>query len=695
MLLKQKAQQAREDVKEMEKFYTQQKIETLEQKLETQKKLSTSDKQDIQNKIDSLKRFLDRSLVSQPKEEEKGEVDFESFLKEKSKTLKETLEAQPNLLASEKQAIQDEIDSLKPLSDNEEKRNEYFEQFEGERPQEDNFPNDSREIMQELSEEEIQTVAEFKSVFNEVQDVFNITSVAMDGYVVDDLDFEEINKEFDEIFAGNVTKEEVEMMKDATKVVNFVSGIFGKKKIEDFKKDFAEQMQEANEMMKTDPLYLEKIEATQNKFAAFPDKGKVSQSDVDVLYQNVLLKTQDVFKMASKPTRTGGFYIVRGKPLEDDGNKLISRIDQEIASNATLNGKIKVFYIRDPTQMVELFEDDDLVALSDALQGGSENPLDMANNIAYNLQSPALLVVSSDTINAVGTEDFKDSSSLRASLTLAAVLSTAIFSANCYGDEGLTTTSPSLLLIGGLLSLNLVHEIGHFAVAAWNKLEYAYLPCLLPAPDTGILTTFNRLRTPAKSNKEVFDFAFTGPLGGFIASWSMLVYGLQQTSLYTNNDAIAALPHVPLDFLQLSPLTSATAESVLGIDVLLSLDPTSSNGVAVHPWVIAGHIGILINALEMLPTGPRSSDGMRMLRAVLPSPRAEAYALDVGLYLCLIYTAWVTRDISMSMFAYIFLGFFEQKKDDIIPRNDVDTAGPLRLAIFAVSTLVACISLGF
>lgn len=618
MLLKQKAEWAREDAKLEEIFYTQKKIGMLEVKLETQTKLSESEKEDIQNKIDSLKRILDP-----PPEGEKEEEENETGL---------------SLSGPELEGL------------------------------------DKREFVEELSQEELDTLQEFESVFNKVRDLANVTRLT------DLLEDDEIN-DF-ELFYIN----------ELSNVPNFVSKLVSKDGMKSLAQEAAddkEHIEEIKELLKDDPFYLKRVIAVIEKWGAFNGGYRAMQEDVDELVQNTLLNTQDIFKMTSKPRRVNNLYLIKGRSLAENGNDLIERLDKELASNnATLNDRIKIFYVKDPTEMVDLVESEDMVAYSDAMQSGSENPIEFIFNY-NNLAPPALLVVSTDALKEIGNKEFKDATNIRGALTVAAILATIIFSSKCYGADAVAAASPSLLLIGGLLSLNLVHELGHFAAAALNKLEYAYLPCLLPAPDTGILTSFNKLKTPAKSNKELFDFAFSGPLLGFIASWCMLVYGLEQTAMYTKTDVIAALPHVPLNFLQLSPLTSATTESVLGIDVLLSLDPTSDIGIAVHPLVIAGHIGILINALELLPAGASSSDGIRMMNAVLPVPSIQVIGIEVVLGLYLLYQSWATRDISLLLFAYTCWGFFDSSNDDTPPRNEVEPAGMLRTVVFTATSIVA------
>ena len=56
-------------------------------------------------------------------------------------------------------------------------------------------------------------------------------------------------------------------------------------------------------------------------------------------------------------------------------------------------------------------------------------------------------------------------------------------------------------------------------------------------------------------------------------------------------------------FSKLSLVTTATIQSCMGMDALLSIDPLSEPNVAIHPLAVVGHIGISIN-LMLLLCGP-------------------------------------------------------------------------------------------
>lgn len=205
-----------------------------------------------------------------------------------------------------------------------------------------------------------------------------------------------------------------------------------------------------------------------------------------------------------------------------------------------------------------------------------------------------------------------------------------------------------------------------------------------------MLYTHTQLKSPPKNNKALFDFAFSGPLLGMMTSWGALAYGLLQTVL-AKTDQIAALPHIPLDFLKLSCLTSATIESLIGTDVLLSLDPVSENGVAVHPLVLVGHIGILMNALSLIPS-TETSDGGRMLQAVFTKTGTLSTVLPNLFGFFLLVQGFRDWKISGMLILYVFVSEFIVNERDVPCRNNVDPAGAFRLALLVASTLTAVVA---
>lgn len=101
----------------------------------------------------------------------------------------------------------------------------------------------------------------------------------------------------------------------------------------------------------------------------------------------------------------------------------------------------------------------------------------------------------------------------------------------------------------------------------------------------------------------MFDFGLAGPLLGMVASVAFLVEGL---SLMGSLDLMQAaeLPVLPTYLLRASALGGGLIEFFLGKGALLQ--DVTETVVQLHPFAITGYVGILINALALLPLGSKS-----------------------------------------------------------------------------------------
>ena len=193
----------------------------------------------------------------------------------------------------------------------------------------------------------------------------------------------------------------------------------------------------------------------------------------------------------------------------------------------------------------------------------------------------------------------------------------------------------SLLLLP-LFSIQLCHELGHQAVAAWHNsqqqaatvignkeetqssskslaVETAWptlLPCLGIPP---ILCSLTRLRRPVPNLQVLFDFALAGPLVGSTVSMAWLVWGLELTN--TASPQLASLfPTLSVNTLLTSTLGGTVVDSALAAGFITTQDALSAY-IPLHPFAIAGFVGLLMNALELLPLG--ATDGGRVALSVL------------------------------------------------------------------------------
>lgn len=108
----------------------------------------------------------------------------------------------------------------------------------------------------------------------------------------------------------------------------------------------------------------------------------------------------------------------------------------------------------------------------------------------------------------------------------------------------------------------------------------------------------------------MFDFAIAGPLCGIIASLSALYFGLEMT-VFTDAQSYAKFPALPLEILRQSSLGGGIVEAVLGQgalsvpDAAMGSQMVSNINIPLHPLAVAGYIGLIINALSLLPIGSK------------------------------------------------------------------------------------------
>jgi len=124
----------------------------------------------------------------------------------------------------------------------------------------------------------------------------------------------------------------------------------------------------------------------------------------------------------------------------------------------------------------------------------------------------------------------------------------------------------------------------------------------VPSIQFGCLGTITPLKSPPPSLNSLFDFGVAGPLLGMVASLAFLVQGLTMTAALDVNQA-ATLPVLPVDLVRTSALGGGLVETFLGRGAIIQ--GVSDGFVPLHPFAISGFVGILINALALLPLGSK------------------------------------------------------------------------------------------
>lgn len=151
----------------------------------------------------------------------------------------------------------------------------------------------------------------------------------------------------------------------------------------------------------------------------------------------------------------------------------------------------------------------------------------------------------------------------------------------------------------GILGILAVHEFGHRLQARRHGVRLS-VPFLIPAWQIGSFGALTRFTSLLPNRTVLFDIALAGPAAGGILSLGVLLIGLVLSSP-------ESLFQIPSPFFQGSVLVGTLARLVLG-------DALQQPLVAIHPLAIVGWLGLVVNALNLMPAG--QLDGGRLLQAI-------------------------------------------------------------------------------
>ncbi|MFN6271334.1 MAG: site-2 protease family protein [Microcystis sp.] len=198
-------------------------------------------------------------------------------------------------------------------------------------------------------------------------------------------------------------------------------------------------------------------------------------------------------------------------------------------------------------------------------------------------------------------------------LLLLTLLTTTVIGAGLSGITAQQLENNSSLLLQGLpYSLGLIailglHEFSHYFTAVKYKIKTT-LPYFIPIPFfLGTFGAFIQMRSPVPTRKALFDVAVAGPLGGIIIAIPLLFWGLSLSEIVplTNQSSL-------LNFQALNPqfsfLLSIVAKLALGSDLI------AGKAIHLHPLAVAGYVGIIVTALNLMPVG--QLDGGHIVHAM-------------------------------------------------------------------------------
>jgi len=173
-------------------------------------------------------------------------------------------------------------------------------------------------------------------------------------------------------------------------------------------------------------------------------------------------------------------------------------------------------------------------------------------------------------------------------------------------------SNPNLLRNGLPYALTLMwilgcHEFSHYFTAIYYKIR-ATLPYFIPVPFfLGTLGAFIQMRSPVPHRKALFDVAIAGPLGGFIMTVPLLIWGLSLSETVPLSEESGLLRIDSLD-----PRSSLLMTLFSKIALGSELGPETA--IDLHPIAIAAYIGLIVTALNLMPVG--QLDGGHMVHAM-------------------------------------------------------------------------------
>jgi len=165
--------------------------------------------------------------------------------------------------------------------------------------------------------------------------------------------------------------------------------------------------------------------------------------------------------------------------------------------------------------------------------------------------------------------------------------------------DNLDRYSESIPLALGLWSIVIAHEIGHRILANRYNIRLS-IPFFLPNWQIGSFGAITRFESLLPNRTALFDIAFAGPAVGGILSLVLLVFGLVLSHP-------GSTFQLPTEFFRASVLVGTLAKVILG-------SATENAVVDINPLVIIGWLGLVINALNLMPAG--KLDGGRIVHAI-------------------------------------------------------------------------------
>jgi membrane-associated protease RseP (regulator of RpoE activity) len=225
----------------------------------------------------------------------------------------------------------------------------------------------------------------------------------------------------------------------------------------------------------------------------------------------------------------------------------------------------------------------------------------------------------------------------------------------------------------GIWAILIAHEIGHKVLAQKHQVKIGW-PFFLPTGQIGSFGAITRFESLLPNRSVLFDISLAGPATGGLISLVMLVIGLLLSNAGSGLD-------LPVQFFQASLLVGSLAKIILGTAI-------EKSSISIHPLVIIGWLGLVINALNLMPAG--QLDGGRIVQAIYGRKTAQRTTLVTLIILG--FVAFFNPANLVILYWLVLIGFLQRalerpSLDEITEPNDARAALGL-LALFLMAATV-------
>ncbi|MBL0278414.1 MAG: site-2 protease family protein [Anaeromyxobacter sp.] len=247
---------------------------------------------------------------------------------------------------------------------------------------------------------------------------------------------------------------------------------------------------------------------------------------------------------------------------------------------------------------------------------------------------------------------------MNAALLLATAATTLLAGHDLAAPPGQPVTAALVLRHGwpysaALLGILGAHELGHYALARWHRVD-ATLPYFLPVPfGVGTFGAVMRMRSLPPSRRATLDIGVAGPLAGFAVALPLLLWGLAHSTVVE----AGGLPRAGLDspWLLLTAWWDGRLEAAAEAGSVQFMGDSlvtwaaqrltwgalpAGQDLVLHPVAFAAWLGMLVTALNLVPLG--QLDGGHLTYAWLGQRGARALSrlVSAALLACGLFLSW-------------------------------------------------------